>query len=90
MKRKRMASTSTKLEPITVAPDGLRQLLGISRGKSYELIRTGQIPHVRLGKSIRIPVALLTEWLNERAAASGKGNGSTEERNAVRLQRRKA
>lgn len=78
------------MQPITVAPDGLRQLLGISRGKSYELIRSGQIPHVRLGKSIRIPVALLTEWLNERAAASRKGNGSAENRNAIRRRSRKA
>lgn len=41
------------------------QMLSISRSKAYELIATGWLPSIRLGGSIRIPIAALEEKLEE-------------------------
>lgn len=38
-------------------------LLGISRGLCYRLVHEGQIPSIRLGRRILIPVAALNEML---------------------------
>jgi excisionase family DNA binding protein len=40
--------------------------LGIGRTVAYDLIRRGEIPHVRIGRSIRIPRASLDSWLTAR------------------------
>ena len=39
------------------------QLLGISTGLCYRLVHEGQIPSIRLGRRILIPVAALNEML---------------------------
>jgi excisionase family DNA binding protein len=38
-----------------------------SRSAIYNLIASGEIPSVRIGRSIRIPKQLLIDTLNERA-----------------------
>jgi putative molybdopterin biosynthesis protein len=47
-----MNTTFTPSELLTVRE--LQQLLKIGRNKVYELLRSGEIPCVRLGKQIRI------------------------------------
>lgn len=37
--------------------------LGIGRTATYELVRRGTIPHLRIGRAIRIPKASLDQWL---------------------------
>ena len=37
--------------------------LGISRGLGYEAARTGQIPTIRMGRRILVPVARLMQML---------------------------
>ncbi len=41
------------------------ELLGLSRGLTYEAIRTGQIPSIRIGRRILIPKAALLRLLDE-------------------------
>jgi len=41
--------------------------LGIGRNKMYELIGTGIIPNIKLGKQIRIPKIALEQWLLEQS-----------------------
>lgn len=40
-------------------------VLRIGRNTCYELIRQGQIPHIRLGRTIRIPTHALMSWLGQ-------------------------
>ncbi len=40
--------------------------LSISRSKTYELISTGGLPVVRLGRSVRIPTEALRQWIRTR------------------------
>jgi len=67
----RRKDTSMKQErekPVEVllltVPQAARAL-GLGRTKVYELIATGGLPTVRFGRSVRIPVAKLQEWIDQ-------------------------
>lgn len=40
--------------------------IGISRAKAYELIASGELPSVRIGSSVRVPVEALRAWLSRQ------------------------
>ena len=55
-----------------MAGDGRRLLLklpqvveraGLSRSTIYELIASGEIPVVRIGRAVRVPAAALEAWV---------------------------
>lgn len=48
--------------------------VGLGRSKVYELIRAGEIPAVKIGRSTRVPVRALTEWA-ERLEAAQRHDG---------------
>jgi excisionase family DNA binding protein len=39
------------------------RMLGLSKPRIYELLRSNQIPNIRLGRRVVIPVAAFEEWL---------------------------
>jgi len=45
-------------------------LLGMSRSKAYQAVRSGELPSVRFGGSVRVPRRALDELL-DRAARRG-------------------
>lgn len=47
-------------------PDEVRKILGVGRTKLYEMVRTGELPVIRIGRLVRIPRAELDRWLGER------------------------
>ena len=52
--------------PVTLRVEELMPILGIGRNTAYELIRSGQIRSIRIGRQIRIPRDALLEFLNRR------------------------
>ena len=52
--------------PVTLRVEDLMPLLGIGRNTAYQLIRSGQIRSVRIGRQIRIPREALLEFLDGR------------------------
>ena len=42
------------------------ETLGIGRTKIYELIATGELPTIRIGRAVRISVTTLQKWVEER------------------------
>jgi excisionase family DNA binding protein len=44
-------------------------VLGISRSKVFEMLRRGELPVVRLGRSVRIPRKPLAAWIEARTEA---------------------
>lgn len=52
--------------PMTLRVGDLMPILGIGRNTAYELIRSGQIRSVRIGRQIRIPREALLEFLDGR------------------------
>lgn len=51
--------------PVTLRVEDLMPLLGIGRNTAYELIRSGQIRSVRIGRQIRVPRDALVEFLRK-------------------------
>jgi len=49
--------------PLLLNAEQAAQLLAISRAHLYELMRSGEIPIVRLGRSTRIPADALRDWV---------------------------
>lgn len=49
--------------PLTLRVEELMPILGIGRNTAYELVRSGQITSIRIGKQIRIPKERLRLFL---------------------------
>jgi len=47
----------------TVTVDAAAALLGMSRNGAYNAIRDGNLPHIRIGRCIRVPSAQLRKML---------------------------
>ncbi|MDQ2987112.1 MAG: helix-turn-helix domain-containing protein [Armatimonadota bacterium] len=39
---------------------------GIGRSLAYEFVRSGEWPSVKIGRALRIPLALLDEWIDAK------------------------
>jgi excisionase family DNA binding protein len=57
------------MDRLMLRPSEAAELLGIGRTKVYELIRANQLPHRRVGKSIRVPFAQLRAWVEAPAGS---------------------
>lgn len=42
------------------------EVLRIARSRAYELVGTGEIPSVRIGRSVRVSRTELEHWLEEQ------------------------
>ena len=51
--------------PVTLRVEELMPILGIGRNTASELIRSGQIRSIRIGRQIRIPRDALLEFLRK-------------------------
>ena len=50
--------------PLTLRMEDLMPILGIGRNTAYELVRSGQIRSVRIGRQIRVPKDALADYLS--------------------------
>jgi excisionase family DNA binding protein len=66
-----MMNRQTEIEPLFVSPTEAARLISASRSKTYELIRAGVIPSVRIGSLVRVSVDQLREWQRNQAASEG-------------------
>lgn len=51
--------------PLTLKVEDLMPILGIGRNTAYDLVRSGQIKSIRVGRNIRIPKSELLSFLNK-------------------------
>ena len=58
-------------EKLLLKPTEVAEILSIGKSKCYQLISAGTIPSVRIGESLRIPVAQLEQWIEATIAKSG-------------------
>lgn len=54
---------------VVTVPEAAERL-GISRNSAYECAKSGQIPTIRLGRLLRVPVVALERMLNEAGTKS--------------------
>jgi excisionase family DNA binding protein len=57
-----------KTEKLLVTVPAAAEVLSVARSKVYAMVQAGELPAVRLGKSLRIPVRALTEYVQRRTA----------------------
>ncbi len=48
------------------------EFLQIGRTRAYELVSSGEIPSVRIGRNIRVSRKELERWLEERRQGAGE------------------
>jgi len=52
---------------------GTAKLLSLSRQKVCDLANSGEIPSIRVGRSVRIPRDPLLGWIEERTSPASSG-----------------
>jgi excisionase family DNA binding protein len=55
------------MEPLLLRADEAAKLLQLSRSKVYAMLQTGELPCVRIGRSVRIAQNSLMAWVAERS-----------------------
>jgi excisionase family DNA binding protein len=62
--RDRKAPSQKPGRRLTVSVEEAAELLGISRGHAYALVNRGEIPSLRLGRRVVVPLVALHRLLN--------------------------
>ncbi len=60
--------TARRQEPDVYRAEEVAERLQVSKNHVYELIKSGQLRHVRLGAAIRVPRGAVEELLEGRGA----------------------
>ena len=58
--------TATTGERLLITVEEAARRLGIGRSLAWRLVRSGELPSVRLGRLVRIPERALEEWLSRQ------------------------
>jgi excisionase family DNA binding protein len=57
-------------ECLLLSPREVAEKIGVSRETVYSLIKKGEIPHCKLGGSVRVPASALHAVINARVSAA--------------------
>jgi excisionase family DNA binding protein len=57
--------SGTKIEPLLLRVDEAAEALAISRTKVYELMASGELESVKLGRARRVPTEALRDFLHK-------------------------
>jgi excisionase family DNA binding protein len=60
------------MEPVLVRPEEAAEMLRLSRARVYELIGSGELPSVKVGRFTRVSVDVLREWVAVRSRREPK------------------
>ncbi len=61
------------MEPLLLKAEDVAKLLGLGRSKVFAMLAIGELPVIRIGRSVRVPRAALEDWIAERTQhASGR------------------
>jgi excisionase family DNA binding protein len=100
-KKRAYHTTPVNVTPLVVSPEGAAQMLGIKVSKLYLLLKTGELENYSCGRSRRVVVASIHDYIARRlaeAAATGwqtwehnpRSRRWREEAKATTLQKRRA
>lgn len=53
-------------EVLLVSPQDAARLVSLSRSNVYKLIKAGELPSVRIGGLVRVPVPALRDWIRRQ------------------------
>jgi excisionase family DNA binding protein len=55
---------------LLLRPEEVADMLALSRATIYQMLRDDELPSITVGKSRRIPVQALHDWVNERTGVT--------------------
>lgn len=63
------------MEPLLLRAGEVARLLGLGRSTVFALLAAGELPIVRIGRSVRVPRVALERWIDERTdQATNRGD----------------
>jgi len=63
----------TEQDRLTLTVEEAAELLGISRGLAYGLVKRGELPKLQLGRRVVVPRKALEDFVAAATLASGAG-----------------
>jgi excisionase family DNA binding protein len=63
MSRKSKTMRQTLLDEVSVPVETAAEALGIKRSSAYEAVRNDELPHIRIGRRVSVPTAVLRRML---------------------------
>ena len=54
------------MDKLLLRPIEAAEALGIGRSKTYELLSSGRLPSIRIGGSVRVPLAALQRFIDQQ------------------------
>ena len=58
---------SEKIDKLLLKPAEAFKAMSIGRSTGYALIASGELPCVRFGRAVRVPVDKLKDWVNKQS-----------------------
>ena len=59
-------------EKLLLRPKKAFELLDIGRSTGYAMIASGELPSVRIGRAVRVPVDALKQWIERQTSKGDK------------------
>ena len=53
----------SSIDRLLLRPREAAEAIGLARSTTYALIRSGEIPSIIVGRSVRVPVESLRQWI---------------------------
>lgn len=68
----RPSALGENTEQILLRPKRAFELLAISRSTGYAMIASGELPSIRIGRAVRVPVDALKQWVERQTVNGGE------------------
>jgi excisionase family DNA binding protein len=65
-----MSAVETPTQPLTYTPEQVARLLDICRASAYLAVKSGEIPHIKIGRRLVVPRVALARMLEQKIAAA--------------------
>ena len=69
---------SSEIEKLLLKPSEAFKAMSIGRSTGYALIASGELPSVRIGRAVRVPVDGLREWVKRQTEKNDSTVGDSE------------
>lgn len=61
------------MDRLLLRPIEAAEAIGVGRSKVYELLASGELPSIRVGASVRVPVDALRAWIERKTSERTEG-----------------
>jgi excisionase family DNA binding protein len=63
---------SSEIDKLLLKPSEAFKAMSIGRSTGYALIASGELPSVRIGRAVRVPVGALKQWIEQQTSRRGE------------------